>query len=362
MWGAIFSSDGLHWTSYPNNPVMPLYLCDECPVGKTLGHITYIQPSGYLPEGFYYTDKDSMPPRFVAFPKLWIKIGKFRRRCIGYSYNEISDSGDFVRWSPPVLILAPDERDDETVEERITEDLEAGVFKENYPEDHRAEFYHMCGFPYEGIYLGFLDVFYAAFEFYRKGGLECHQGGNDEIQMTMSGNLIHWERVGDRKPVISNGQPGDWDRSWKSTVNLPIIVADELLIYYFGSNTDHGGARFPARTNGIGLATLRLDGFVSVDAGRSMGTLTTKPLLVENRMLEVNTQAVRGSVVVEILDETGKAIEGFKSADCDVFSGDSVCHKVTWKDDSDISSLKGRIVKLRFYLENAKLYCFRSIE
>ena len=52
-----------------------------------------------------------------------------------------------------------------------------------------------------------------------------------------------------------------------------------------------------------GLATLRRDGFASLDAGDEEGTITTRPVMFTGKHLFVNVDAPRGELRVEILDE-----------------------------------------------------------
>ncbi|MEM2922095.1 MAG: hypothetical protein QXF26_07245, partial [Candidatus Bathyarchaeia archaeon] len=110
---------------------------------------------------------------------------------------------------------------------------------------------------------------------------------------------------------------------------------------------------------GFGLATLRLDGFVSVDAGDREGILTTKPLVFEGQELTINAQADGGSVAVEILNEKSQPIKGFRRNDCDKFTGNSIRHTVTWRGSSDISALQEKPIQLRFHMKKAKLYSFK---
>ncbi|MFM7072249.1 MAG: hypothetical protein ACKO38_10710, partial [Planctomycetota bacterium] len=110
--------------------------------------------------------------------------------------------------------------------------------------------------------------------------------------------------------------------------------------------------------SGVGLATLRLDGFVSVEAGGEPGTLTTKPLVFLGDTLEVNANAAGGELTIEALDSMGKAIDGFTRNTCTPIATDSVRHTVRWKGGSDCHLLQGRPIQLRFHLKNAKLYAF----
>ncbi len=67
------------------------------------------------------------------------------------------------------------------------------------------------------------------------------------------------------------------------------------------------------QTIGVGLATLRLDGFASLRA-ETAGTVATKPFTFSGQRLETNADAVGGSIRLEILDCGGEPLEGFVSA------------------------------------------------
>jgi hypothetical protein len=115
----------------------------------------------------------------------------------------------------------------------------------------------------------------------------------------------------------------------------------------------------------------RLDGFVSLDAGGQTGTVITRPLIFEGNELTLNV-AAKGMVKVAILpgmEITGfnigltnppkKPVRGFGIDDCDPIRTDSVRQVVTWKGDPDVGNLAGKVVRLRFEMQNAKLYAFQ---
>jgi len=106
--------------------------------------------------------------------------------------------------------------------------------------------------------------------------------------------------------------------------------------------------------------TLRMDGFVSVQAPASGGEVATKPLKFDGSRLEINfsTSAV-GSVRVEIQDAEGKPIPGFALTDCHLQYGDQLDRVVAWKSGADVSGLAGKPVRLRFELKDADLYSFQ---
>ncbi len=311
---------------------------------------------------------DELSHRYVAFGKVVRQSGEHLRRSVSVSFSE-----DFLTWTPVHTILVPDERDDELASQRVTM-LHDRVQFDDGPEWHLAQFYGHCGFPYEGMYLGLLWVFdisgFSPALVERVGGRRPSIGGEDgptQVELTCSRDLLHWERVGERQLLIPVGEAGTWEAGMIYTVNRPLIVGDEIWIYYGGIQRSHGqhseaweAARTsPGTGGGIGLAKLRLDGWVSLDAGNEPGTLTTKPLKFEGDELVINANAQDGWVGVEILSRTGqRALPGFSLADCRRFTGDSVRHTVKWEDGADLSRWQGRPVRLRFHLQNARLYSF----
>ena len=124
----------------------------------------------------------------------------------------------------------------------------------------------------------------------------------------------------------------------------------------------------------IGLATMRVDGFASMDGYQEGGTLTTKPLVFNGERLEVNVRAPErpfgvertpptpyGTFAVEILDRKGRTIEAFSAKRCDTFTGDALRHTVTWNGSPDVTALAGETVRLRFHQRNAALYAFQFV-
>ena len=106
--------------------------------------------------------------------------------------------------------------------------------------------------------------------------------------------------------------------------------------------------------------TLRIDGFVSVQAPLAGGELVTRPLVFEGSKLEINfSTSAAGSVRIEIQDADGTPVEGFRLADCPEIFGDALERVVSWKGNSDVGRLAGKPVRLRFVLRDADLYSIR---
>jgi len=105
---------------------------------------------------------------------------------------------------------------------------------------------------------------------------------------------------------------------------------------------------------------LRTDGFISVNAGAEEGELLTKPLTFSGNELRLNfSTSAAGSLRVEIQNADGKPIPGFALADATDLFGDEINGTYSWKSDTDVSSLAGKPVRLRFVMRDADLYSFR---
>ncbi len=106
--------------------------------------------------------------------------------------------------------------------------------------------------------------------------------------------------------------------------------------------------------------TLRTDGFVSLHAPYAGGESVTKPFRFQGDRLTINySTSAAGSVWVEIQDESGRPIDDFSKDDCDEIIGDRIDRVVTWKDRSDVRSLAGKAIRLRWILKDADIYSFQ---
>jgi hypothetical protein len=144
-----------------------------------------------------------------------------------------------------------------------------------------------------------------------------------------------------------------------------VVHGNELWIYYGGRGVRHNGDGKLLGTvvNGhrvmgaLGLAKLRLDGFVSLHAGNSEGVVLTRQIRTGDQThLRVN--ASHGMVSTELLNDKFEPIPGFTRADAQVIREDLISKQVSWRGHSDLSSLRGKVVRIRFYLQDADLYSF----
>jgi hypothetical protein len=113
------------------------------------------------------------------------------------------------------------------------------------------------------------------------------------------------------------------------------------------------------RQGGIWLAMLREDGFVALEA-ETEGECWTQPATFEGSRLLINQWGLTGArVTIEIADERGKPFPGYALADCDGLSGEHLWSPMTWRGNSDVSAMRGKLIRLRFALNRVRLYAFR---
>lgn len=331
---------------------------------------------------------DRSKNRYVAFVKTGNRFG----RAVAMSISK-----DFADWSPPQLCFGADEEDQKTAIDKIRKrmadpglqhplwvdpDPDTGWTPPKGEVHHptwRAECYQMAPFSYENVYLAVASMYYpTGMELYP---YRTNTDGFGGTQLVMSRDLQNWTRLGNREEFIppsriDNGLVGVFDRG-QIFAPEPIRMGDELWFYYTGYksrqplhslNVD-GAIRHPDSLTpeekadvkdgwaAICLGTLRLDGFVSLDAARS-GYVQTKPLKVAGDIPYLNVAAAKGKVQVEVLDESGKVISGFSREACTVIDTDGVRQQISWQGGSEFEYLVGRTVMFKIYLENAQLYAF----
>jgi hypothetical protein len=177
------------------------------------------------------------------------------------------------------------------------------------------------------------------------------------------------------QPFIARGDEGSYDQYGVETSTQPLVVGDELWFYYGGKKVHHDWWLFGQQENldvpevrdrtlsrdghYLCLATLRLDGYVSLDATVREGWIETKPVFSTGAYLFINGRCdPNGYVKVEVMDTWNNTWEEYSREKCEAFTGDSVHHKVRWSGRETVNEIPGS-VKLRFHLRNAQLYGFQ---
>lgn len=208
-----------------------------------------------------------------------------------------------------------------------------------------TEIYSMKVFPYEGLYIGLVQVFHAT-----------PDDGTLDVQLAVSRDTVHFTRVGDRGTFLPVGPIGSWERFNLSLANNdPIAVGDELRFYYSGRLYRHSPYTGPDKgeeKSGIGFATIKRDRFVALVASFDGGEIVTKPVNLKSTALHLNAKSDFGEIVVELLDTRGKQLARSKP-----ILSDGLDIPVEWS--GDVEQPSGPVT-LRIQLKNARLYSLWS--
>lgn len=106
--------------------------------------------------------------------------------------------------------------------------------------------------------------------------------------------------------------------------------------------------------------TYRPDGLVALAAGAEPGEAVTRPVVFSGSKLVLNYRTgKKGSLQVELQDENGQPLGQFTATDCAKLAGDELAATVKWGATSDLGSLAGKPVRIRFTLQDAELFSFR---
>lgn len=309
-YGVAYSTDGLKWTLYPENPV--LSGGDTCTLSQDPGTHEYL-----------------------AFHKLYNSHRGHKRRLVYLSLSK-----DLQDWTPQKLVMAPDKIDDAQTR------VEGGLY---------SQFYNMSCFPYGGQFLGLVTHFRFTGEPEEKGPGQSPHDGPIDVQLVHSRDGRTWSRLEHRVPVIPNG-PYDYDAGCiLGTANSPVIVGDEMWIYYTAITTTHGGY-LPKKKITIARAAWRRDGFVSLDAGDEESVIETVAIEPVADRLFVNADASRGELRVEILDATGRLMPGYEAEACVPIKTDGVQSRIQWREHDTLPT--GKPVHFRFHLRHTKLFSY----
>ena len=162
------------------------------------------------------------------------------------------------------------------------------------------------------------------------------------------------------QPFTPRGPEGSFDKAMLQPSSQIITRGDEHFIYYTGQYAQHHAPEAAQKESGkIGLAKLPLDRFICQQAGNKVGTIMTQPFSLEGEKLEVNVDASAGWVQVELLDAKGKPIPRFAGKAAKKYkSVDELQLSPEWRKDGDLSRLRGKTIRLRFTLQNTKIYAF----
>jgi hypothetical protein len=175
--------------------------------------------------------------------------------------------------------------------------------------------------------------------------------------LMVSRNGLSFRRYSDAVIKPTDPEKRDGNRSnymaW-GLVQLP-GQTDEWSVYAKEAYYTGTGSR-------IRRFVYRKDGLVSLSAladSAAEGEAVTRPIKFTGKSLVLNYRTGRsGSVRVELQDEKGQPISPFTSDAC-LLRGDDQKAKVSWSENSDLTQLAGKPMRVRFILQNAELFSMR---
>lgn len=236
--------------------------------------------------------------------------------------------------------------------------LDAPEPEGRYPSAGKTpELYSLNAVAYESLMVGLHYVFRGP------DNDICRQGEFPklvDLELGFSRDGFHWDRPDRRGFIVGSRAEGAWDRAYlHGTAGVFVVFGDQLIFPYCGfSGAGPGGRRGMYTGGSIGIATLRRDGFASMQAGEREETLLTRPVTFSGRHLFVNVDNPGGALSVEVCSESGEPLPGFGKTDCRPVNADSTKTRVAWKGKNTIEELAGHPVRFRFYLSNGDLYSF----
>jgi len=282
-----FSADGLRWTA---EPLLTGFIGDRTTV-------------------FWN------PFRKVWVYSIRLGLGDTRQR----RYWEMTEAAAGPQWSSlgePPLWVGSDSLDP------VRKDLKV-----------RCQLYNLDAIAYESILLGLFTIW---------RGQPADRHKPNEVCLGYSRDGWSWTRPDRRAFCPVSDRQGDWNaNNVQSVAGGCLIVGDELWFYVSGRAGVPGSSAAGVCTTG--LATLRRDGFASMDGD---GTLTTRPVRFSGKRLFVNLQ---GELRADVLNERGEVL-----ARSETVAGDRTSLGVPL----DLAGLAGKPVRFRFHLKGGKLYSF----
>lgn len=243
--------------------------------------------------------------RYVGITRLWHR--ERHQRLVGRT-----ESPDFRNWTKAVEVLTA---------------LDTEPYRQTYA---------MPVFPYGSLYLGLLMMFNTDTD-----TVDC--------ELARSLDTVRWERVCPGTPLIPRG-PQAHDSSCIYAAAHPVVLRDEIRVYYGASNGTHTGWR----DGFFCLARLRPDGFAGIETGDgTSGIVITNRLCCAGRELCVTADVNQGLIRAGVVGAPELAI-----GRCRPITRSATDAPLRWS-GADLGPLHGKQIQIVFELRSAKLYSFR---
>ena len=330
---AFHSADGLHWSLMRDEPVVTEGAFDS-------QNLAFWDARAGVYRAYFRTFTAG-----ITTGKVW--------QPAGYRAIRTAISRDFLTWEQEADLTYKDSPAEHLYTNQIAPYVRAPHI--------------LIGFPTRYVERGWSDAMRALPELeHREQRAAAHLRYGTALTeglLMASRDGVHFERWNEAFLRPGPERPDTWLYgqqyiAWHAVETAAALPgASPELSLYATEGSWHG------QGNALRRHTLRLDGFVSVNASRQGGELITRPLRFDGSRLLLNfATSAAGSVRVELQDTQGRPIPGFTLDDCPEHFGDTVERAVTWNSGSDVGRLAGQPIRVRFVLQDADLYSwqFRS--
>jgi hypothetical protein len=268
-------------------------------------------------------------------PQLRKYVGFMRMFTHGRAIGR-TESDDFQNWTESRLVLHGRDYVETPAEKEYSGSL-----------CFRKQTYSMPVFPFGDVYLGLPAIYDIELDVV-------------QTELAWSPDSIQWHRICPGTPVIAPSQrdveapfrvPKDsksYDWGCIYAADAPVVMANEIRLYYNGSN----GLHFDWRDGFFCLATLPPDGFagyVPINLGR-LGTVLTVPLLCTGSNLQVRMDSDSELLEIKVFGD-GPPSLGHASGQSSGI--------VQWTNGGSLARYQGKRVQVEFTLKTAKLYSLR---
>ena len=310
---AFCSADGLRWEMMQEEPVLTKGGFDSLNVA-------------------FWSETEGC---YVAYYRVYSKSPDWRQ-FIGRRTIARATSEDFIHWSDPVLMEFGDVRTDELYTNATLPYFRAPHMYVALPKRY------VLGrkTPLTAAQMAEYDI-PANQGFISEGVFMSTRGGN------------RYERTFMEAFFRPGPDPANWcSRSNMAAWGVLQTGPAEMSVYY--------SQHYAQPTGHLLRASLRLDGFVSVNTGYSGGEMLTRPFTFTGSQLELNmATSGTGSIRVEIQDDDGRPFKDYGLDDSYDLYGDEIARVVKWQGSPDVSPLAGRPIRLRFVMRDADLYALK---
>jgi len=237
--------------------------------------------------------------RYVAF----VRLRDGGQRLVGRT-----ESADLKHWTRAVEVLRNNQQD---------------------------QAYAMPVFRYADVYLGLVAIF-------RTREDRVH------TELAWSPDTVEWHRIDPGTPLVGNAaNEGEYDWGCVYAADDPVVLDDEIRVYYGGSNGKHTSWR----EGFFCLATLRPDGWAGYEQvdGDEPALLATCEIPYQGEPIRITADVEKGgSVMVYLVDQAGTELHAAKT----------ISKTITDECLDFGRTIEAERIRLRFEWTRAKLYSF----